>query len=243
MPPVVASLVHGRMGLGAAGAEPLDHDDVLDGRTVFERLVRVPLERYDSAAPIPAVRRDQYLAMRVVDAVAERFRRETAEDDGVDRPDARARQHRDRRFRNQRQIDGDAIAACDAELLQDVGDLLDLDVEIPVRHGAAVPGLTLPDQRRLVATRRIDVSVDAVVRDVERSAHEPRGVRCFPLAHGLPALEPVQLLRLLRPERIGILRGARVDRAVIHQGAAPKVVARRKPPVFLEDDVDFIHCL
>ena len=59
----------------------LDDDDVLDRRRVFQRLVGHLLERHDLAAAVAAVRGDEQLALRVVDAIAQRFGAEAAEDD------------------------------------------------------------------------------------------------------------------------------------------------------------------
>jgi hypothetical protein len=51
--------------------------------------------------------------------------REAAEHDRMDRADARAGEHRVRRFRDHRHVDGDAIALFDAARLQDVGEAAD----------------------------------------------------------------------------------------------------------------------
>src|SRR5204862_3818943 len=97
-------------------------------------------------------------------------------------------------------IDRHAIAAFHAELLQDVRELLDVDVQVPVGERAAIAGLALPDQRRFVAARRVDVPVEAVVRDVELAAKKPFRVRRLPLADRLPALEPAELSRSFGPD-------------------------------------------
>src|SRR5688572_31760809 len=51
------------------------------------------------------------------------FRREAAEHDRVNRADARASEHRDRRVRNHRHVDRDAVAFLDAEPFQRVREL------------------------------------------------------------------------------------------------------------------------
>ena len=100
----------------AAGARaPHDDDHVLDGRCALERLVGVPLERNDLPAAIAAVGRDDDLRLRVVHAVAQRLGREAAEDDRVDRADARAGEHRDHDLGDERHVDADAVPAPNAE--------------------------------------------------------------------------------------------------------------------------------
>jgi hypothetical protein len=71
MPPVVTSLTHlgERFVAFRAWSAPND-DHALDRRTLFNRLVAIALERYDLAAAIAPVRRDEKLGLRVVDAVA-----------------------------------------------------------------------------------------------------------------------------------------------------------------------------
>src|SRR5690606_4255345 len=103
------------------------------------------------------------------------------------------------RFGDEGEVDPHAVSALHAEFLEDVGELLDLDVKVPVREGAAVAGLALEDDRRLVAPGPADVPVDAVVRDVDRPAVEPARPRRTPVEHRVPGGEPVEGARLLRP--------------------------------------------
>src|SRR5207248_4786370 len=53
-----------------------------------------------------------------------------------------------------------------------------------------------------------EMAVDAVGADVELAADEPFGVRFVPLQHAVPAPGPQQRLGLLRPEPLGVVRGA-----------------------------------
>ena len=63
----------------------------------------------------------------------QRLRREAAEDDGVRRADPGAGEHRDRQLRDHRHVDRDPVALLDAELLERVGGLLDLAMEVARR--------------------------------------------------------------------------------------------------------------
>ena len=113
MIPVIAALcdLDGNRRAGLA----LHDDDVLNRRRVAQRLVGHLLERHDLAAAVAAVGGHEQHALRVVDAVAQRFRAEAAEDHAVDRADARAGEHRDGELGNERQVERDAIAALHAE--------------------------------------------------------------------------------------------------------------------------------
>ena len=73
---------------------------------------------------------DDELGARAVDPVGERVGGKAGEHHRVDRADTGAGQHRNRRFRDHRQIDNDAVALADAELLQDIGEFLDAGMEL-----------------------------------------------------------------------------------------------------------------
>ena len=77
----------------------LDDDDLLDAGTVLERLVGDVFERNALARAQRDVGGDEEFAGGVVDAARQRLRAEPAKDDGMNRPDARAGQHHDRRVR------------------------------------------------------------------------------------------------------------------------------------------------
>ncbi len=96
--------------------------DELD-RRVEQRLVGDEAPRLD-----PARGRDDQLRGRVLDAAGQLVRGEPAEDHRVDRPDAGAGEHGDRRLRDHRHVDDDAVAAPDALRPQGAGEQ---------RHGVA----------------------------------------------------------------------------------------------------------
>ena len=105
----VARATHDQHFLAALGA-PL------------QGLVGVLLERYGFAAARALVRRDDEFAVGVLDAAREAFGRKAAEDDRVNRADARAGEHGVRRLGNHRQVDRDAVALFDPIRLQHVGE-------------------------------------------------------------------------------------------------------------------------
>ena len=194
MPPDVATLRPVDVAAGAA-----QDDRLLHGRRVRERLVRVPLERDGLAAAQPLVLRDQQLALHVVQAAGERVGGEAAEDDRVRRAEARAGEHRDRQLGNHPHVDPDRRSLADAEALERIREADDLALEVGERERPALVGrLPLPVVGDLVAEARLDVPVDAVVRDVELAADVPLRVRKLPLEELVEGLEPGDALAALR---------------------------------------------
>src|SRR5205085_10609067 len=88
--------------------------------------------------------------------------------------------------------------------LEDVCEARDLAVQLRVGQRALLARLALPDDRGLVAPPRREVSVEAVIRDVDASADEPLGVRRLPTQNRAPLPEPVKLrLGHAAPEGFG----------------------------------------
>src|SRR5262249_54841557 len=139
-------------------------------------------------APIASVRGDEQLALRVVDAVAERFCAESPKDHAVRGADPRAREHCDRQLGHERHVEGDTVAAPYPERFEDVGARTDLTVELEIRQRAAIARLAFPDQRGLVAACRPDVPIDAIDARIETAADEPLGVWRIPVEHAAPLL-------------------------------------------------------
>ena len=169
---------------------------------VGHRLVGGPLQRHGRAAPPGLVLRDQHLAAHVVQARRERVGGEAAEDDGVRRAEPRAGEHRDRRLRDHPHVDPDRGALPHAELLQRVRERDHLAQQVGVGQSRAVAvGLALPVEGDLVAAPRLDVAVDAVVRDVQLAAEVPLRVRQLPLVELRERLEPRRRARAPRAPR------------------------------------------
>jgi hypothetical protein len=118
-------------------------------------LVGGRLQREDLAAPVAAVGGDEHLGLGVVDAVGEALGAEPAEHHAVRGADAGAGQHGHRGLGDHRQVDVDAVALADTEVLQRVGELLHLGEQLGVGDGAGVAGLALPVERDLVALARL----------------------------------------------------------------------------------------
>ena len=233
-PPEVAA---GLERHGLAGAA--QHDDVLDARCVGERLVDVLLQRHDRAAAVAAVGSDQDLCAGVVDPVAQRLGGESAKHDRVHRADAGARQHRDGDFRDHREIDRHAVAAFDAQSLQDVRELVDVGVQLAVRDAPDFAGrLAFPDQRHAAALPRAHVAVETIHRGVELASEEPLRMRRLPLQHPIPRATPLQLLRPVRPISFRVPPRALVRAGVAHVGLGFEGVGRGEPPLLVEECFD-----
>ena len=64
-------------------------------------------------------------------------------------------------------------------------------------------GFPLPDDRRLVVARGVEMAVKAVIGRIDLPSDKPLGKGNFPIQNLAPFFEPVKFLRLTRPEGIG----------------------------------------
>ena len=123
------------------------------------------------------------------------------------RADSRARQHRNRRLRNHRQINNDPVPLRDPVPFEHIRESANLIMQLLVSQHphlarlAVVRRLPFPDQRGFIGDERAEMPVQAIRAQIELPAHEPFRKRRLPLQHLLPRLEPDQLrFGLLRPE-------------------------------------------
>ncbi len=119
--------------------------------------------------------------------------------------DARAGQHRDRQLGNHAHVDGDAIALFDAQRLQHVRAFGDFAQQLLIGERARIARLAFPQDRGFILAPGGDVTVQAVVRNVQLAAQEPFGERQLPFEHAVPGLEPVQFARDLGPETFRVV--------------------------------------
>ena len=211
--PDVAAVLHLAVGVGS-----LDHDDVLERLEVAHLLVDRLLDVRGLALAPGAVDGDQRLGLGELHPLADRAGREAAEHHVVRRADAGARQHRHHDLGNHRQEDPDDVALLDAEVLQRVGELLHVAVQVGVGDVLLLAFLAAPVERDAVAVSGLDVAVQAVVGGVDLAVREPlveRRVGLVDVLGGL--LEPVELLRLLHPPALPVLLGLVVDRRIVEQ--------------------------
>ena len=224
VPPEVAPLLHRALGVGV-----LDDDDRLEVLEAAHHLVDLLLDRRRLALAARAVDGDQRLGLGELHALLDRLRREAAEDEVVRRADPRAGQHRDDDLGDHRQEDPDHVALLDPAVLQRVGELLDVAVQVGVGDVALLALLAAPVEGDAVAVAGLDVAVDAVVGDVELAAHEPLGERRVgPVEHLVPLLGPVERVGLLGPEGLGILLGLLVDLGIGDDRVRGELAGRRE---------------
>jgi len=139
-------------------------DDGIDAGAGLYGLIRRDLERDGLSRAQRDIACDHHLGIAVLNTAGQRGCTESAKYDRMDRTDARAGQNGNRQFGDHRHIDSHAIAAPDAVLFEDVGELVHLAVHILVGEDHHILfGLALPDDGWLVLARGRDMSVQAVV--------------------------------------------------------------------------------
>ena len=226
---------------------------------VAHHLVDLLLDRRGLALAPRAVDGDQRLGLGELHPLPDRLGREAAEHDVVRRADPRAREHRDDDLGDHRQVDPDDVALLDAEVLQRVGEPLDVAEQIGVGDVALLALLAAPVERDAVAAAGLDVAVQAVVGGVQLAAGEPLVERRVGVVEDLGRLlEPVQLLGLLDPPALPVALGLVVDRRVVQQRllaellrrvelsrsrASPRACARASRPPAAVDAVSAIASL
>ena len=133
----------------------------------------------------------------------------------MDGADARAGEHGHRSFGNHRHIDSDAVAFLDAARLQHVGKTADLGVQLLVSEFLVVLRIVAFPENGGLVTAFGQVTVDAVVADVECAVLEPLDGNVVRIVRGVlhlgEGLDPVDALGLLGPEAVRVL-----DRTVVH---------------------------
>ena len=242
MPPHIASLNNFRKRF-VVHARALPHDDeyVFNGRTFGERFVDIALERDHLTAAIPTVGSDEHFASAIVDAVAQRFRGEATKHHRMHGANARAREHREHRFRNHRQVNRHAIAFFHAEVFQHVRGEICFAVYVPIRERAFVARFAFPNERGFIAARAVEVAIDTIDAGIQFATAKPLYVRRGPFHHRVPRFVPRQLGGLFSPEGLGVRQGAGIQRIVTNARLAGKIWRRRKRARFGEQDVDVIH--
>ena len=188
-----------------------------------DRLVEQRLVLDDAPGLEPAARRQDHLRLGVVDAGRELVRGEAAEHHRVHRADARASEHADRRFWHHRHIEHDTVALLDAEVTQDRGQHLGLDLERAIGERALLPGQRqIVDDCRLLAAALHHVAVDGVPAGVADAADEPAPVDAgIGIEHPLRRLDPIDLLRGFAPKPLRVALPAGIDLVIMAPSGIP----------------------
>ncbi|OPZ26777.1 MAG: hypothetical protein BWZ01_01950 [Deltaproteobacteria bacterium ADurb.BinA179] len=206
--PDIAAFLHRDLGSGAP-----DNDHGLDGRALIGCLVGIGLLRDSLVAAIGSVAGDEHLGIAVFDPVSQGLGREASENDRMQDPDPGACQHGDDQLRNHGKVNGYHIPFLKPEVLEYVGELVDLAVQVPKGIYLPVVGVVAFENNGCLVLLRFQVPVNTVVGRVELSAHKPLHVQV--VAEGpvgnlvlVERFEPGQSQQcLLCPEGIRILDG------------------------------------
>ena len=188
----------------------------------FDRLVEQRLVSHHPAGLDAAARRQDDLRLGVVEAGRQFARGEAAEHHRVDRPDAGAGQHGERRLRHHRHVEDDAIALADAEVAQDGGERLHLGEQLRIADGALCAGdRGIVDDGALRAAPARHMAVDRIEAGVAGGAHEPAAVDAGRRIENLGRLfVPVDVVRRLRPETDRVAHGAGIDLVIAARAGA-----------------------
>ena len=180
--------------------------------------IRIDLEWDILATAHSLICGDQCLAIRVQDAVLQRFRRKSAEDDRVNCSDAGARQHGISGLGDHRHVDADAVAFFYTAGFQRIGQFAYVFLQLAVGDVLAVRGVVpLPDQCGLPGALR-QVAVYAVVADIQFAAGKPGGLALDEVIFDylVPGLVPGQeFAGHFTPETLRVLDGALIHALVL----------------------------
>ena len=146
----------------------------------ISRLDGTPIERQPTVVawdPVAAAKAlvggDQHRRFAVLNAPDQGFRREAAEDHGMDRADPRAGEHRVGRLGDHRHVDRDPVALLDPASLQHIGEPAHVLVHLGIGDVLVLArAVALPEDRGLVRPRR-QVTVDAVPAGIEGAVVVP----------------------------------------------------------------------
>ena len=185
-------------------ARPADDERGPHAGRIGHRVVGNTLQRHRLASPPGLVLRDEHLAAHVVHPVRQGVRREASEDDRVRRAEARAGEHRHGELGHHPHVDRNRGALADADLLQRVRHPHHVALELGVGDRPRVARrLAFPVVGDPVTEAGLDVTVDAVVGDVQLAAQVPLRVRQLPAVQLTERLEPRHALApVALPERL-----------------------------------------
>ena len=175
---------------------------------VEQRLVLHDAVRLDAAGG-----GNNHLRLRVLDADGKLVRGKPAEDDGMDRADARAGEHRDQRLGDHRHIEDDPVALLDARFEKHAAKSLNLVEKLRISVDALLSrDGTIVDQSRLIAPAVQHMAVETVIGRVGDAAREPAAVDALARVEDLRRrFEPVDFARRLRPEALRVALPALIN--------------------------------
>jgi len=191
---------------------------VADAGTLLQSFVDNLLGADDFATTLALVSSNNYFALGVHDAIAQRVGREPREDNGVNGANTRAGEEGDDRLGNHGQVERDSVTFAHTHLLQCVGELRNLAEKLSVGDDAAIASIVcLVDNGRLVWVLE-SVTVNAVVAGIQSTFKEPRIIAALKATsvYGLEVAFPrEQFARETSPELVGLCDGLLVQLLVL----------------------------
>ena len=223
VPPDITSLFDMDVNIGTT-----EDNDAADGIALLEGVIDILLERDALSTAVATIGSHDDFGPAVSNTILDAVRAESTKDDGVNGPDAGARQHGDGSLGNERHVDKDTIPLLDSVALEDIGEFADFAVKLAIGQDALLPRLPLPDNRRLIGPGCLKMTVEAVVRGIDLPANEPLGIRNFPIEHLAPFLEPVKFVSLTSPEFVGLVEGFGMKLPVLGHAANAGFFGKRR---------------
>src|SRR5436305_3218010 len=115
-------------------------------------------------------------------------------------------------------------------------------MKLLICESANLARFALPYDGCFVFAMRCHVPIEAVVREIELAAHEPLRPGAIPFQNLVPLLEPVQLARDTRPERVGIVNRLLIEplvlREVLDMGLRRKFRRALELALLLQNGID-----
>jgi len=215
VPPHVAPLLHLAIDSGVFGYAP-NHDASIHRFTHLSGcaghgLIRIRFHGNSLGSTESAVSGDQGLALRIHNPVSQGFCGKPTEHNRVHSSNSGACQHGDRRFRNHRHVDRNAIPLLHSPVFENVCKLTHLFVKDAKSDGRIFAGfIPFPNDGGLVGAD-LEVPVYAVVTNVCLRAREPldrngsRSAVVIVSPHLIPLREPMKIVGDLRPESLRVV--------------------------------------
>ena len=208
---VVLRIIPRHIATGAA-----DHQGFHAIGTGFQRLIGIGFQRGIATATRRFVRSDHDFRLRAIHPCRQSVRRESCENNRMDRADAGTGQHRIGGLRDHRDIENDTVAFADAHVLKNIGHATRIVMQLLIGDvlGSFFWAVRLPDDRSLIAAGR-QMTVNAVGGYVQRAIRIPVDIHIAEIIADVfdlgKRLDPIDPRALLAPEPVGVF-----DRGGIH---------------------------
>ena len=172
------------------------YDNAFNKLAADQRIINHIFQRDVFGSAEGTIAGDDELGIGILQTVGNALCTETTKDDGVNGPNPCTSQNSNRQFWNHSHIDADTVAFFDAIVLEYIGKLVHLGMQLRIGEQAVViiRVIGFPDDGRLVGLV-YQVSVDTVFSDVELCTAEPFDGRLLeiPIQDLVPGLLPLKM--------------------------------------------------